>query len=144
MKVNTLECFKIEVNKAVSTEVKNIKIEYQTTVFSFSSKDKRWEIRQNGLLHCEWGPAIIYPDGTQKWCYMGWIHKEDGPAVIRPDGTQEWYYMSLRHRTDGPAVIKPDGTQKWYYMGWIHRTDGPAIIYSNGTQEWWLDGKRVK
>ena len=30
-------------------------------------------------------------NGTQFWFNNGKLHREDGPAIIFPDGTQFWY-----------------------------------------------------
>jgi hypothetical protein len=41
-------------------------------------------------------------------------HREDGPAIIGPDGSQKWYVNGKRHREDGPAYIGSNGRQLWY------------------------------
>jgi len=45
------------------------------------------------------------------------LHREDGPAVIYPDGYQKWYYNNKLHRFGGPAVIYPDGRKEWWLNG---------------------------
>ena len=47
----------------------------------------------------------------------GKLHREDGPAVIFPDGIQQWYINGNLHRGDDPAIICPDGRQYWYING---------------------------
>lgn len=42
------------------------------------------------LIKAEDGP-VTDSDGTQKWYQDGKLHRDDGPAVIYPDGTQYWY-----------------------------------------------------
>ena len=102
-------------------------------------EDKRW-YNQEGQLHREDGPAILYQDGTTEWYKNGKLHREDGPAVIIPDGARKWYKNGKIHREDGPAVIYQDGTEKWFIDGRIHRGNGPAIEYRNGNKEYWIMG----
>ena len=45
---------------------------------------------------------------------QGQIHREDGPAVIYTDGTKFWYINNKLHREDGPAYEGPDGSKEWY------------------------------
>ena len=82
-------------------------------------------------------------NGTQFWFNNGKLHREDGPAIIFPDGTQFWYINGKRHREDGPARIYPDGTQEWYISGKRHRENGPAVIYQDGRQYWCINGHDV-
>jgi len=143
MKVDNLEQFKLEVKKALLARDTNAVVEYQLSTFQFFESTKSWMIRENGLLHCEWGPAVIMSDGTQGWYFMELLHRIDGPAIIRPDGSEEWWYMGYKHRINGPAVIYPDGTEEWYFMGRLHRNDGPAIIRPRGFNEYWCMGRRI-
>ena len=72
---------------------------------------------------------------------QGKIHREDGPALIWADGTIMWYNNGKLHREDGPAVIGSSGMAWWYKNNYYHREDGPAVIWSNGTVEYWIDGE---
>ena len=45
------------------------------------------------------------------------LHCEDGPALIFPNGTGVWYHNGLRHRINGPAVVFPDGRKEWWLNG---------------------------
>ena len=87
----------------------------------------------NGISH-------TYQDGTVKWYQNGMLHKEDGPAIIFFFGQQEWWINGKKHRDGLPAVIKPDGSQYWYKNGKKHREDGPAVIYPHGRGIWFIDG----
>lgn len=69
----------------------------------------------------------------------GQLHRKDGPAIIYPDGTNKWYLNGELHRVDGPAAEYPDGEKKWYLNGKLHRTDGPAAEYPDGTKMWYLN-----
>lgn len=102
--------------------------------------EKQWY--QNGELHREDGPAVIFPDGSKYWYQNGKLHREDGPAEIHSDGYQAWYFQGKLHREDGPAAIDSDGYKAWYQNGKPHREDGPAVINSDGTKIWWLNGER--
>ena len=50
-----------------------------------------WYYNEDGELHREDGPAVVYRDGTKFWYRNGELHKEDGPAVIWYDGSMEWW-----------------------------------------------------
>ena len=95
---------------------------------------------QDGKLHREDGPAIIYTGGRQEWYLNGKLHREDGPAYIRTDGAKQWWINGKRHREDGPAITRLDGMKFWYLNGRKHREDGPAVIRPNGRKEWYLNG----
>ena len=99
----------------------------------------RWR-DEDGRLHRDNGPAMIWPDGAQYWYQHGKCHRDDGPAVIKPDG-KYWYKHSKLHRDDGPARIWPDGRKHWYQHGRLHRDDGPAVIKADGTQGWYQHDK---
>ena len=103
-------------------------------------KDVTWK-DEHGELHRDDGPAVIDPDGTQRWYQHGKLHRDDGPAWIWPDGSQAWYQHGKWHRDDGPAVIRADGTQYWYQRHKLHRDDGPAVTEADGTQQWYQHGK---
>jgi len=47
----------------------------------------------------------------------GKIHRDGGPALIYVDGRRYWYQNGLRHRGDGPALVYPNGRQYWYWNG---------------------------
>ena len=44
-----------------------------------------------GEYHRTAGPAIVYPDGNQRWCRNGVYHRTDGPAIVYPNGMRAWY-----------------------------------------------------
>ena len=46
---------------------------------------------QDGELHRDGAPAVIYADGANEWLHHGKRHRDDGPAIIYADGTKEWY-----------------------------------------------------
>ena len=49
----------------------------------------------------------------------GKLHRDDGPALIYLDGMQCWYQNGHRHRYDGPALTYPDGRRYWYWNGYL-------------------------
>ena len=81
--------------------------------------------------------AVIYRNAE------GQPHRIHGPAVIHPDGAERWYQNGVLHRLDGPAVVYYSGTKRWYQNGLLHRTDGAAIVYPDGDQRWFLNGEEV-
>lgn len=97
---------------------------------------------RNGQYHRDGGPAIMYDNGDQVWCYDGLIHRIGGPAVINTESL-EWYLFGRLHREDGPAVIKLDGTEYWYQHGLFHREDGPAAILANNEVRWYINNKHI-
>ena len=87
-------------------------------VATFSDKSKA--IYKDGLLHCTFGPAIRWPDGTKHWYQNGKMHRIGGPAMQIGKGGKRgksWYWNGLLHRTDGPAVDFPDGYKAWFLYG---------------------------
>ena len=103
---------------------------------------KVWK-NDNGNLHREDGPAVIFPDGIQQWHINGKLHREDGPAAIYSDGTQFWYINGNLHREDGPAAIYSNGRQYWFINSERHRENGPAVIYPDGTHQWFINGHDI-
>ena len=77
---------------------------------------------------------------------QGELHNETGPAVVWPNGDMEWYIHGKRHRSNGPALTMAVGHEEWYQNGKLHRVDGPAIVsgpFDNNTfhRRWFLYGK---
>ena len=86
-------------------------------------------------------PAMVYRDGTRRWCSRGFTHRVDGPAVMWPDGKEEWHFWGEVHRADGPAVTNPDGSFAWYFSSNYHRGDDlPAVRKADGTLIWYTHG----
>ena len=48
-------------------------------------------LNAEGKPHRTAGPAIVYPDGNQRWCRNGVYHRTDGPAIVYPNGMRAWY-----------------------------------------------------
>ena len=91
-------------------------------------------------------PAVMIDGGNarQYWCQEGQIHRNEGPAIIYGNGTQEWYQHGKRHRDEdqGPALVSYDGKQEWYQHGQLHREgDLPARIDHLDNQEWYIHGQ---
>ena len=57
-----------------------------------------------GQLHCEEGPAIVYPYGRHEWYRNGLRHRDAGPAIEWPDGGKEWWIDGVEY------------TQQEYYL----------------------------
>lgn len=83
-----------------------------------------------------------YPDGTEIYLNeQGQIHRDGAPAVIYPNGAKEWYRNGKLHRDDGPAVENPiTGDWEWLQNGERHRIGGPAVIRPDGVKAWWING----
>ena len=103
---------------------------------------------KGGVIHCEDGPAVIYPNGHEEWWQNGEKHREDGPAVSGPYSNTEWWVRGELHREDGPAVVGNDGITEFRVHGKLHRVNGPAFIevhIESGRElyEWYLDNVRI-
>jgi hypothetical protein len=118
-----------------------------------------------GLLHREYGPAVVYVDGKGAWYLNGQRHRVDGPAVEYANGRRDWYQNGDLHRLDGPAIEYPDGEKfcrqigrqpldgpaiasndgyrAWYQNGLLHRLDGPAVEWPDGRCTWHINGTEL-
>ena len=94
----------------------------------------------DGRGHREDGPAVIQPNGTERWYFNGKLHRDNGPAITYFDGEMRWYHHGYLHRKDGPAIVFAHGGECWYLYDQVHRIDGPAITYPNGITEYCLRG----
>ena len=106
-------------------------------------KERQSWRNSEGKLHRLDGPAVVDPDGQERWYKNGDLHREDGPARVTNIGTQQWYLNGKANRVDGPAVIYANGTKEWLLNGQLHRLDGPAIERSNGVKEFFVYGREV-
>ena len=85
--------------------------------------------------------VVVGPDGTRKYYNSaGQLHCEEGPAIVYPYGRHEWYRNGLRHRDAGPAIETAYGHREWWQNGKLHCGNGPAIERYNGHTDWWLNG----
>ncbi len=93
-------------------------------------KEKNNKIKKNQVTKVfrsiNFNGVIIYRDKFNK------IHQDFGPAVIYPNGTQLWYKNDRLHRNNGPAAIYPNGTQSWCKNNRYYRKGGLAIIRADG------------
>ena len=59
------------------------------------------------------GPAnIVIRDGYESWYQDGKLHREDGPAIILPNGTEKWIINNREIR-----IIAPDGSVSYPFQG---------------------------
>ena len=61
----------------------------------------------------------IDEQGTRRYRLNGLLHRQWGPAVILENGTEIWYQRGERHRLGGPAVTMNTGEQYWFLSGCI-------------------------
>ena len=59
----------------------------------------------------------MHTNGSMEWWQNGKLHREDGPAIVWGNGGKEWWQNGLRHRIGGPAVIRSDGSKEWWLTG---------------------------
>jgi hypothetical protein len=93
---------------------------------------------EQGQLHREDGPAVVYTNGNKYYYKNGLIHREDGPAIEFADGEKHYFINGLMHNENGPAAEYKDGSIVYYRNGLIQREDGPAIIDANGEKQYWM------
>jgi hypothetical protein len=85
-------------------------------------------------------------EGNQFWYNdQGDLHREGGPAVIWKNGEQGWLRNGLFHREEGPALIKPNISYSWYLNDKLHRIGGPAVEYLENSVVpnlcyWYIEG----
>ena len=60
---------------------------------------------------------VVDRDGTEFWYENGLLHREDGPAVIYSNGHKFWYKNGKLHREDGPAIVAWNGSKQWWMNG---------------------------
>ena len=83
-------------------------------------------------------------DGTVERRQHNKLHCDDGPALVWPNGRKDWYHRGLHHRVGGPAIIYANGGMLWYQNGKLHRDDGPAVVYTDGSKYWYQNGKNFQ
>lgn len=91
----------------------------------FQYLGERRKYNDNNQLHCEDGPAVVYPNKAQHWYINGERHRVDGPAITKGNGDYSWWLDGKLHREGGPAISTRFKTC-WYRNGELHREDGPA------------------
>lgn len=88
--------------------------------------------------------GIVYEPVDQQtiWYHQGLIHRDYGPALIFGCGDKEWYKHGQLHRdNDLPAVIWNNGKDlRWFQNGNLHRIGAAASIH-NELEEYFFDGK---
>ena len=72
----------------------------------------------DALIEALSGSVITQPDGVVVYLNAeGKPHRTAGPAIVYPDGNQRWCRNGVYHRTDGPAIVYPNGMRAWYLNG---------------------------
>jgi len=91
----------------------------------------------------------------------GRIHREGGPAVVWDNGSEEWWLNGVRHRVGGPALLVAQeipvisefphilesnvsfwaaDSRLFFVCGKIHRLDGPAVMVGE-ENHYYIGGK---
>jgi hypothetical protein len=54
---------------------------------------------------------VIERGGTIRYRYgdNGFVHRDECPAILWDSGSSVWYYQGKIHRDDGPGGISPAG-----------------------------------
>ena len=134
--------FSITYNHALPLELDNWFAIHEIPL-SEKGPDGSQRFYKNGRVHRDNDlPAEIITNEGRIWSQNGLIHRDVGPAIIYADRSQHWYQNGLKHRDDGPAEIDTDGKETWYQNGLKHRDDGPAEIDADGKETWYWNGRK--
>lgn len=60
---------------------------------------------------------VTTPDGIIVYRRYNKFHRDDGPALIYPNGEERWYKNGKLHREDGPAITRANGNYEWHFNG---------------------------
>lgn len=122
-------------------------------------------------LHCDDGPAVICPDGTELYYRNGKRHRKDGPAEVykseawwplmpniqtlycphshggrapgAPSACTVWRQNGVEHRDDGgPSQEHIDGHKEWRQRGLLDNEHGPACVTRDGEKYYSRRGLR--
>lgn len=85
---------------------------------------------ENGLLHCEDGPAMIFEDGEELYYNHGKLYGK----------TYKDFTMNGNNVTGKLTVFFETDEEGWDFP---HRWDGPAIVFPDKKEEWWVHGRHV-
>jgi hypothetical protein len=86
---------------------------------------------RDGILHCDDGPAIVYPDGSLAWYKDGKLHNDDGHAIELPNGSRLWYQNGKYVGIAGPGETFPRAVRS--------NDINEAIPYTREEREYQLD-----
>ena len=88
--------------------------------------------------------VTVSRNGIRTWRHRtGRLHNPDGPAVICPDGEERWYYDGILHREGGPAIEGPGFSRVWYRHGVYHCETGPAVVVPGGCPAYYINGREL-
>jgi hypothetical protein len=103
----------------MQTSIFSLLLAVRIFTFEHPVEDSEHQVK-NKIVHS------VDEDGVQRWFDEdGELHREDGPAIIFSDGLQAWYKHGKPHRKGGPAVIQANGTKEWYLNGHFQRREKP-------------------
>lgn len=51
---------------------------------------------ENGILHSEGKPTVIYPEGSCEYFWHGMRHRIDGPAIELSNGIKQYYILDTK------------------------------------------------
>lgn len=114
--------------------------------------DGGWHSFKNGILHNEYGPAVVTSNSIPQYFLGGQqLAKEEWLCLTDPEYSGNislgilhdevrFYKEGKLHREFGPAVMNQNGSQQWYREGKLHRENGPATITDKG-MKWAINGE---
>ena len=100
----------------------------------------RYELKDNTNFVDDYGRL---PKGTIVYLNKGGqYHRLDGPAIVQPNGEEKWYQNGVLHRVGGPARYNTVGPKDelWVENGKIHREDGPAHVWGSHGKAYYYQG----
>lgn len=72
---------------------------------------------KSDVMPANYTGKATFEGGLIGFYYEGKLHCDDGPALIYPNGDKCFYKQGLPHNAEGPAVIKASGENFYYLEG---------------------------
>jgi hypothetical protein len=110
--VLTVRGYSFEAERYIKDGTKSTKV--VVTAFH-SGKNKGCYWYQCGKKHRDprEGPAIDLESGYKMYYICGMLHNDFGPAIVDPDHGSTYMEYSSTHNLNGPAVVNNNGTEEY-------------------------------
>lgn len=77
---------------------------------------------------------VCQTDNVKCWYQNGLLHREDGPAILWPNGSSEWRVNGKLHRLDGPAVLRSEDL--FYNEWWVEGQQIDPVNFNSYVRNW--------
>lgn len=108
--VLTLRGYPFEADNNIKDEIKSTKV-IITATLSGKNKGNYWY--QCGKRHRDprEGPAIDLVSGYKIYYVCGMLHNDFGPAIVEPEYGETYMEFNNTHNLNGPAIVNGDGEE---------------------------------